>query len=187
MRCQYRAECPPGTLTSCCALEDGHEGPHKVVEVIEAERDAAIAQRDELRESRMRAMARHIDRNHRLAVAEERLAKLDRLIALDSPGVTLSLSNEFDEDSQKLWQFITRAMRDVLKDEEARDGTDFAHPSYWRGEAAAIASCVRLCREAMEGNYRGVVGDSKMHELLLDIAAMAGRIKRDDEHARKGW
>ena len=44
LRCLYRANHPTkiGAITACCVLDAGHDEPHKFIEVVEEERDAAI-------------------------------------------------------------------------------------------------------------------------------------------------
>jgi hypothetical protein len=52
LRCLYRANHPTkkGAITACCVLDAGHAEPHKFVEVVEEERDAAIQSKKRARE-----------------------------------------------------------------------------------------------------------------------------------------
>lgn len=61
---------------------------------------------------------------------------------------------------------LTRVMD--MKDpglDDALDGTDGAHPAWWRGSDDAVAHCVRIMERAIDGFDGGKVGDKGLERI----------------------
>ncbi len=60
------------------------------------------------------------------------------------------------------------------------DGTDAAHPAWWRGNDAGVAGAVMRIREVLDGTYdgRGVLGGADLEQLRRDVAALTSERDR---------
>lgn len=60
----------------------------------------------------------------------------------------------------------------VSEDSEDLDGTDFAHPAYWRGQAAGVAGACMRIEEALNGDIAGTCHEP-LRSLRVKVAALA--------------
>lgn len=75
----------------------------------------------------------------------------------------------------------------LAEDNPEWDGTDAAHPAWWRGNDAGVAATVRILADAMDGkdNGRGVIGYAPLEALRRRvIAARSARQAALDEAAQ---
>lgn len=62
----------------------------------------------------------------------------------------------------------------LAEDNPEWDGTDAAHPAWWRGNDAGVAATVRILADAMDGkdNGRGVIGYAPLEALRRRVIAV---------------
>lgn len=69
----------------------------------------------------------------------------------------------------------------LIPDDPEDDGTDYAHPAYWRGSEAGVRGATMRMRQAAEGHDdgSGVIGSpelEKVRRMILDLRKKAGGI-----------
>jgi hypothetical protein len=66
---------------------------------------------------------------------------------------------EFEKELKKFY--------DKYWDEKEDDGTDFAHPSWWRGERYGIEGACQIVEDVLKGkdNGIGVIGNSRLEKI----------------------
>lgn len=66
----------------------------------------------------------------------------------------------------------------LIPDDPEADGTDYAHPAYWRGSDAGVRGAVMRIRQAIDGHDdgSGVIGDSDLEDVRRKILAMREQI-----------
>lgn len=57
------------------------------------------------------------------------------------------------------------------------DGTDFAHPAWWRGEKAGVAGACMRIRQALSGDVAGVCQDP-LQAIRMEVAALLAERNR---------
>lgn len=62
---------------------------------------------------------------------------------------------------------------DGKPDDTELDGTDFAHPAYWRGSDAAVEAVCQRIEEALDGNVSGISASSRLQALRERCAVVA--------------
>lgn len=69
--------------------------------------------------------------------------------------------------------------RCCIPDDPAADGTDAAHPAWWRGRANGVACVVEKLREAMDGedDGAGVCADPALERLRRNVLAARAAIE----------
>lgn len=72
----------------------------------------------------------------------------------------------------------------VIVDDDETDGTPFAHPAYWRGEAAGVWGVVSALTDILDGKPRGTFGDSRLEALAVRVEALATDAERWDRVKR---
>lgn len=99
-------------------------------------------------------------------LSEARLAVLEYEHSDLSPG---------DEDGHLIAELLAevRRLQRALVDDPARDCTDAAHPAWWRGHAAGVASVCAILTRVLDGETRiGTCASDALNALTQRIAEM---------------
>jgi hypothetical protein len=69
-------------------------------------------------------------------------------------------------------------MRSVIPDDPEADGTDNAHPAFWRGQDDGVRGATMRIMQAIEGrdDGSGVIGDEGLEKARRAILAMRKKI-----------
>jgi len=67
------------------------------------------------------------------------------------------------------------------KDDPEADGTDFAHPAFWRGQDDGVRGAVMRIRQVLDGkdDGSGVIGDEGLEKLRRDILTLLRKYGKD--------
>lgn len=75
---------------------------------------------------------------------------------------------EYLESGDRLMTALELDAREI--DDKEMDGTDYAHPAYWRGNDDGVRGAVDSIRKVIDTeSCEGVVGDPKLEQLRRDV------------------
>lgn len=103
------------------------------------------------------------------------------IIGYDGPGYSSTRMGA--EASREIARLLTAALSIAGEkaDDPELDGTDFAHPAWWRGNDAGVASTIQIVNEILDGRHMGKFGDASLQALYerLKAGEKAGVVKPD--------
>ena len=71
----------------------------------------------------------------------------------------------------------SKVITTFVDDKPECDGTDFAHPAFWRGEEYGVRGTVMRIRQILDGSDdgKGVIGNEELETLRRDILKLMNK------------
>lgn len=76
---------------------------------------------------------------------------------------------------------IAKILERALEDDSEWDGTDAAHPAFWRGQKDGVRGVIMRINEILDGKDAGVFGDSELEKVKQRIKRLLDEIRADDQ------